>query len=461
MCFGDKSSTAPTCSTCGKDPKNIPLSSPISNEGRPSSGYHPSHPVRQTSVQKFQEAAQRISSGLGGPGRSDSSASLNVSAQDAQNLQVMLQRGMLTTEQYSNEMAKLRMIVAQMYEQPTHTPKSTSEITGNVTSMVQSKAFEMVYKYSYDYTLKKWDKCVLVVSIERTSFAEGNLRKSYKMKDLTKPDGENMYVAKASKDKHEDVATYFLDIEMQAMCQALAHEYNKRKPPKDIEFIDAFMIECFQRKECPLFGCEPFIEGKYVKYSNNWGFVSSHDRNTPHAFSHFTHHITGGKYIVVDVQGVGDKYTDPQMHSFDGKGFGKGNCGAEGISKFFSTHRCNVLCKMLGLTNEVRSISGTMAPGYGEGPKKRFSYHDPPSPVDLAYYGITEQDYKVLLRNFQAADQNGDGEIGLQELIALCKSLSLKINPEQCVNLLSTADSDRNGRISLQEFLQWWTGRVG
>ena len=39
-----------------------------------------------------------------------------------------------------------------------------------------------------------------------------------------------------------------------------------------------------------------------MKYSNNWGFVSSDDRNTPHAFSHFTHYVSGGKYIVVDVQ---------------------------------------------------------------------------------------------------------------------------------------------------------------
>ena len=34
-----------------------------------------------------------------------------------------------------------------------------------------------------------------MVSIDRTPFAEGNLRRSYRMRDLTKPDGEDQYVA--------------------------------------------------------------------------------------------------------------------------------------------------------------------------------------------------------------------------------------------------------------------------
>ena len=50
------------------------------------------------------------------------------------------------------------------------------------------------------------------------------------------------------------------------------------------------------------FACEPYVDGKYVKYSNNFGYVSPDDRNTPHSFSHFTHYISGGRYLVVDVQ---------------------------------------------------------------------------------------------------------------------------------------------------------------
>lgn len=38
------------------------------------------------------------------------------------------------------------------------------------------------------------------------------------------------------------------------------------------------------------------------------------------AFSHFTFERSGHQLIVVDVQGVGDLYTDPQIHTADGKG---------------------------------------------------------------------------------------------------------------------------------------------
>lgn len=61
------------------------------------------------------------------------------------------------------------------------------------------------YRYSYDYPSRKWDRSVVVVSIESTHFSEGNLRRCFRMKDLTKPDGENDFVAKASKDKNDDI----------------------------------------------------------------------------------------------------------------------------------------------------------------------------------------------------------------------------------------------------------------
>ena len=66
------------------------------------------------------------------------------------------------------------------------------------------------------------------------------------------------------------------------------------------------------------------MAGDYKKHNNNAGFVAnvnmSNDerdavRSTPQAFSHFTAALTRGEMIVVDVQGVDDLYTDPQVHS--------------------------------------------------------------------------------------------------------------------------------------------------
>jgi hypothetical protein len=40
---------------------------------------------------------------------------------------------------------------------------------------------------------------------------------------------------------------------------------------------------------------------------------------------------------------------DPQIHSVDGTGFGKGNMGKRGIDKFLSTHRCNAICAFVAV----------------------------------------------------------------------------------------------------------------
>lgn len=71
------------------------------------------------------------------------------------------------------------------------------------------------------------------------------------------------------------------------------------------------------------------MEGEFRKYNTNSGFIECAQwRNTPHAFSHFTFEHSNHQLIVVDIQGVGDKYTDPQMHTAE-RGtitkFGEGN----------------------------------------------------------------------------------------------------------------------------------------
>lgn len=99
-----------------------------------------------------------------------------------------------------------------------------------------------------------------------------------------------------------------------------------------------------------VFCVEHFIEGNYVKYNSNSGFVSELHRLTPHAFSHFTFEKSRHQLIVVDIQGVGDLYTDPQMHTMDLSEYGDANLGAKGMALFFSSHLCSPLCFALGLT---------------------------------------------------------------------------------------------------------------
>lgn len=55
--------------------------------------------------------------------------------------------------------------------------------------------------------------------------------------------------------------------------------------------------------------------------------------------------------MIVDIQGVGNVLTDPQIHCLDKSKYGKGNLGYEGILMFFNSHNCNEYCQFLGLVN--------------------------------------------------------------------------------------------------------------
>jgi hypothetical protein len=168
---------------------------------------------------------------------------------------------------------------------------------------------------------------------------------------------------------HRRLKLFKIDVEMQGFCQTYAAEFNKRNPPKAVVFLDAFLIVCVNREKQPVFTCEPHIKGDFVKHNNNCGVVQERamERNTPQAFSHFTHWFSRHQYIIVDIQGVNDTYTDPQVHSVDRAGFGMGNLGQEGIESFFRTHRCNNICAGLGLVHPHKKVDepareGTMWP---------------------------------------------------------------------------------------------------
>ncbi|CAF1506026.1 unnamed protein product [Adineta ricciae] len=80
------------------------------------------------------------------------------------------------------------------------------------------------------------------------------------------------------------------------------------------------------------------------------------------AFSHWTYHITAGRYMVVDLQGAktDNAYilTDPAIHCDDILRFKhtRTNLGVKGMDRFFNTHVCSEICARLELPAEKSQL---------------------------------------------------------------------------------------------------------
>lgn len=92
---------------------------------------------------------------------------------------------------------------------------------------------------------------------------------------------------------------------------------------------------------------EPRIPGTYLKFNSNSGWVRDPSLITE-ALSHFTYHISGGQYLLCDLQGgqYSNRFvlTDPAVHSSNSE-FGPTDGGKTAMKSFFSKHRCNRFCQ--------------------------------------------------------------------------------------------------------------------
>lgn len=144
-----------------------------------------------------------------------------------------------------------------------------------------------------------------------------------------------------------------------------------------IEFVSCLLCRVGSDKERRYFFVEPFIEGRYIKWNSNSGYVRPQEEfireedpgeeelefeveDLPQAFSHWSYcyclYELDEPQIICDLQGFYDvqrkafTLTDPVLHS---SGFGGvyacTDHGRKGIANFFATHQCNSLCRLLEL----------------------------------------------------------------------------------------------------------------
>ena len=98
-------------------------------------------------------------------------------------------------------------------------------------------------------------------------------------------------------------------MEAQCIARYLAKVFNGKLKSKfpcsfkwpEVEFLTSWSVQIEGQSSLVYANIEPFLEGEFEKFNSNVGYVNGcHD--IAQAFSHWTHHVTNGYLMVVDLQ---------------------------------------------------------------------------------------------------------------------------------------------------------------
>lgn len=155
-------------------------------------------------------------------------------------------------------------------------------------------------------------------------------------------------------------------LEIQVIAQYLANRFNTEmirlfRKPVFVVYADADLVQ-EKDDESKIYQVEARMHQNWHKWNNNSGGVSFSEYSTVlQAFSHWTYHITAGRLMIVDLQGVKAEgaylLTDPAIHCDNLLRFKhtRTNLGVKGMNRFFHTHICSEVCSKLELPLSPKS----------------------------------------------------------------------------------------------------------
>ena len=203
------------------------------------------------------------------------------------------------------------------------------------------------------------NKMSILCRFDNEPFAEGRFRYAYKGKWTQESSTPGkVCVVKKFKDSYTwESSGWDTTLKMYSRAQELAKGFGNK-----LEYTG-----CERQivKECPVevqrgvrlneyIVVEDHLEGNFVKWCNNYGYVSQEARGVDcilPSFMHWTWAHSKGQEMVGDIQGVkkpggGYKLTDPAMMSTTGQ-YGVTDTGVEGMAMFFLIHECSGSCRGL------------------------------------------------------------------------------------------------------------------
>ncbi|RHZ61857.1 hypothetical protein Glove_345g11 [Diversispora epigaea] len=197
-------------------------------------------------------------------------------------------------------------------------------------------------------------------------FSAGVEKYAYYAVDTAKNPPQKMVMKEYLQDKSENSFEKYLEaVEISAITSYLSKKFNLIARMKNIplvNFLEAKVVRAAIDNKTRYYVTEPeLLNAEFKRFNSNSGVIVEF-RPTLEAFAHFTYVHTKGYLMICDLQGIEltNKFllTDAAIHCIDPMRFGRTNLGKKGIDKrFLANHKCNDICRKLGIANDLYLFS--------------------------------------------------------------------------------------------------------